>query len=74
MEFIVLTIAMNIELNRRMVAQMMFGCESLESSAIDLKINRKIQAIMAGIYASLGEKLPSFIIQCIKLDDRYSNS
>jgi hypothetical protein len=70
MEFIVLSVAMNIEVNRRMVAQMMFGCDSFESNAIDLKINRKIQAISAGIYASLGEKLPSFISQCIKLDDR----
>ncbi len=70
MEFIILTIAMNIELNRRMVARLMFGCESLEASTTDLKINRKIHAIIAGVYASLGEKLPSFISQCIKLDER----
>lgn len=70
MEFIVLTVAMNIELNRRMVAQMIFGCESFETGTIDLKVNRKIQAIIAGVYASLGEKLPAFISQCIKLDER----
>lgn len=68
MEFIVLTIAMNIEMNRRLVAQMLFGYEGM--GPIDLKINRKIQAIIAGIYASLGEKLPAYISQCIKMDDR----
>lgn len=70
MHFLILIIAMNIEKNRKMVSKLLFGCEDTDIKSIDLKTNRKVQAIIAGLYASLGDKLPAFISQCIKLDER----
>lgn len=41
-------------------------------SKIDLKIKKKIFVILGSIYASLGDRIPHFVDQCIKLDERYN--
>lgn len=37
----------------------------------DMKISKKLLAILGIVYASLGDRLPQFVDQCIKLDERY---
>lgn len=53
-----------------MSAEILFGISDVNSKDLDLKINRKLQGIIGGLYAALGERLPSCIDGCIKLDER----
>ena len=64
---------MNMNYQRKMTAELLLGYSIPENdpNAIDLKISKKLFAIQGIIYASLGERLPAFIDQCIKLDERY---
>lgn len=57
---------------RKIVSEMLLGYQfPADLTSVDLKIFKKILAIQGIVFASLGEKIPQFIDQCIKLDERY---
>lgn len=73
MQYIILIIGMNMVNSRKLTADLLFGISSSEGSdPADLKISKKLMAIQGSIYAALGEKLPAFVEQCIKLDESAS--
>ena len=62
---------MNMRYHLKMTAEFLLGYSIPdETLPVDLKISKKSLAIQGIIYASLCEKLPQFIDQCIKLDER----
>lgn len=73
LQFIILHIAMNVFNLRKVIADVLLGYQyPTDPSAVDLKVYKKILAILGIIFSSLGDKLPQFIDHCIKLDERYS--
>lgn len=56
---------------RKSTAELLLGYQIPDDPAlIDLKMSKKLLAIQGSVYSSLGERLPQFIDQCIKLDER----
>ena len=65
---------MNMSTQRKLTAELLLGYTIPDDpSAIDLKMSKKLFAIQGIVYASLGDRLPQFIDQCTKLDERYKN-
>ena len=72
LQFVILTTAMNMSTQRKLTAELLLGYTIPDDpSAIDLKMSKKLFAIQGIVYASLGDRLPQFIDQCTKLDERY---
>ncbi len=71
LQFAILTIAMNMRTQMKLTAELLLGYSLPDDpNAIDLKMSKKLFAMQGIIYASLGERFPQFIDQCIKLDER----
>ena len=57
---------------RRTISELLLGYLIPDDPiAIDFKISKKLLAIQGGVYSSLGDRLPQFVDQCIKMDERY---
>ena len=62
---------MSMSNKRKSNAELLLGYQIPDDlSTIDLKISKKLLAIQGSVYSSLGDRLPQFIDQCIKLDER----
>jgi hypothetical protein len=62
---------MNMSTNRKLTSELLLGYSLPDDpNTMDLKMSKKLLAIQGVIFASLGERLPQFIDQCIKLDER----
>lgn len=73
LQFAILHVALNMFSLRKIITEMLLGYQiPADESTMDLKIAKKISAIQGIVFASLGEKIPQFIDQCIKLDERYT--
>lgn len=71
LQFAILTIAMNMRTQMKLTAELLLGYSLPDDPReVELKMSKKLFAIQGIIYASLGERLPQFVDQCIKLDER----
>lgn len=62
---------MNMNTKKKLISELLLGYSLPDDpNTIDLKMSKKILAIQGVVFASLGERLPQFIEQCIKLDER----
>ena len=71
LQFIILTVAMNMITHRKLVSELLLGYSIPDDlKDVDLKMSKKVLAIQGIVFSSLAERLPQFVDQCVKLDER----